>query len=581
MNGYGSPLNHTVSDKLKVAITGCGRRYASDSINNVGFAIAHLHATGWQQCGEDVELHGVDVAPDNLAFFGEKFGVPAERLFSSTKALYEALTPDVVSVVTWPELQAEMVSEAAAKGVRGIICEKPVATNILEIQKIREACKASDVKLAIAHQRRLSPEWVEAKKLLHSGAIGDKWMAEASVDGGWDMLSWTTHWFDMVNFLYDARPVSNLAGLDHTSVRRYGHAVENSVVVHVEYPANNGAVFINVENSPFCGIAIRGSNGLLQCEETKLTIYDASGRREIKAEELPDTGRLPWFQGLARGMVDALATGRPMPCDGAQTTLATEMAFLAMESARSHRRIRLDEPCEILFSPLEALQHSARPYLPPGKIVFHADEHFGGRGREGLVRAFKEHFGADLELIEVEKELTDADLAGAGLLLISHTDGLYPREGDATEETKKTLTQWVESGSPTILIHGALGAYPPWEQFRRWAGRAWIQGASSHPHGEVQLSVVAGAGYSPGWQSAWLPKDEVYTNLGATGKVRDLAWMDADFGRHPAVWVNAEWPNVGSLGSGSSWRRMVPARRAQRSGRIDSAGERSRQIAAH
>lgn len=533
--------------RLQVAIIGCGKRQQGDGLDNVGFAIRHLHARGWQACGVDVDLHGVDISPDNLAFFGETFGVPKERLHRSSAALYEALIPDVVAVVTWPGLHEPMVAEAAVKGVRGIICEKPAATSLIEVRQIRDVCKNHGAKLAIAHQRRLGRNWAHVKSLLHSGAIGDKWSAETRVDQGWDMLSWSVHWMDMINFLYDANPLTILAGLDHTGARRYGHAVENSAIVHVEYPGGNDAVFINSARSPIGnGISIRGSAGLIQSVDGGgVVVYDASGRREIKAEDLPDTGRLPWFEGLARDMADALGSGYDMPCDGDRTLLATEMALLAMESARSQRRLSFDEPAEILFSPLEALQRLPRPFLPPGRVVLHADEHFGGRGRDGLLRLFREHFGVEAELIEGDKVLTEGDLAGAGLLVISHTDGLWPREGDAPEETKQTLTRWIESGQPTLLVHGALGAYPPWDQFRRWAGRAWVKNVSHHPHGELTLRVAPGSGFHPGWESAWLPKDEVYSNLGSTGRVRDLAWMEADFGKHPAVWTNAEWPNIG------------------------------------
>src|SRR6202020_1579740 len=101
-----------------------------------------------------------------------------------------------------------------------------------------ETCRKAGVKLAVGHQRRLDPVFQLAKTLLHAGVIGEKWVLEGRVPDGWDILSWTTHWFDMANFFFESAPLRVLAGMDHRGNRRYQHAVEESSVVFAEYPGD-------------------------------------------------------------------------------------------------------------------------------------------------------------------------------------------------------------------------------------------------------------------------------------------------------------------------------------------------------
>src|SRR5262249_3959966 len=160
----------------------------------------------------------------------------SSQLFSSTQALYAAMKPDFVSVCTWPPLHAPMTIEAAQRGARGIICEKPMALDGGEIRQMREACEKAGARLAIAHQRRYEPHLQRARQILQGGEIGGDFVLEARVADGWDMFSWTVHWFDMANFLLDDMPASVLGGVDHTGQRRYQHAVENAAIAFVEYP---------------------------------------------------------------------------------------------------------------------------------------------------------------------------------------------------------------------------------------------------------------------------------------------------------------------------------------------------------
>ncbi|MGL4611155.1 MAG: Gfo/Idh/MocA family protein [Trueperaceae bacterium] len=174
---------------LNIAIIGCGRAQGGKE----GVGIAYAHANAWKATGAEFLLFGVDVNPENLAKFGEMYGLGKDQLFSSTEALYKAITPNIVNICTWPGLHAPMVIEAANAGVKAIRCEKPIALSMLEVQNMLNICKEKGVRVALGHQRRFNPYFLAARDLLRSDRLGGPYVVEARISDGWDIMSWTTH----------------------------------------------------------------------------------------------------------------------------------------------------------------------------------------------------------------------------------------------------------------------------------------------------------------------------------------------------------------------------------------------------
>lgn len=520
-----------LSEKIMrtAVVIGCGKYSGS----KVGWAIGHSHAQGWLAAFPDIALYGVDISSENLQAFGERFSLPPERLFGSTDDLYRTLTPDYVSVCTWPRLHAPQTIEAAQRGVKGIVCEKPLALNAGEIREMLAACRKAGVKLAVGHQRRLEPLFQLAKKLLREGVIGDKWVLEARVADGWDILSWTTHWFDMANFFFDSVPERVLAGMDHHGNRRYQHAVEENSVVFAEYPGGRQAIFVTGPADPLgISIAIRGTEGMLSLAD-KVEVFNRQGYR---AHE-PKPAAIAGFPLVFRELVAAVEEGKPMECDAEVCAAATEVAYAAYESARTRKAVSL--PLATQFAPFEILQHRPKPALKPGRIVLLADEHFGSGGREGIHDALAETTGRKIDLVDASHDLTPAMLADAAYLLLYHT------QAEASAATQSTLRDWVGRGHPLILVHAALGAYPKWEEYGRWAGRVWVWDESDHPHQETVLRTTAEGAKVFGWEEAWLPRDEVFIKLGDRSPCRDLVSAQIPEGTFPAVWINDRQPNIG------------------------------------
>lgn len=520
-----------------------------------GFAIGHMHARSWQALKEhDLQLCAVDIHPANLQAFAEKFAIPSQRCFASTEALYAALTPDVVSICTWPGLHAQQVIQAAQAGVKAIVCEKPLALDPDQMNQMIANCQRMNCHLVVAHQRRYDPAFEAARDILRQGKLGDRLILEARVGDHWDMLSWTVHWFDIASFLLDDQPVRILAGVDHRMGRRYQHAVENESVVFVTYSQGHQGIFITgpeaILSQPIC---IRGEKGELRLGGSEMLLLTRDGSKVIP---VPHANGFPGlFTDVLQVLQGQLTQTRCSVGVVGGGDMGTRMAYAAQESARVHQTLEL-EHFHVGYAPMEVLQHPPTSGWLVDKAVLLADPHHrdpatGLSGLDGVRAALGACVAQHVAVVPAEqRELVEADLSGCGLLVIYHT------QKTASPAQQEVIQSHVEKGLPLLVVHCGIGAYANWPVWREWIGRYWVwppeatasQPASVHPHLPTSLRVdPASQAFFP-WQEAWLPRDEVYGSLGQASAVQVLATMHAQDGSdtiaEPAIWRSTVKPNI-------------------------------------
>ena len=113
---------------------------------------------------------GCSRGQEHLEWFGHRFNVTA--LYQDFRRMFAEQQLDVVAIVTHPGLHRAIVEAAVGSGVRGILCEKPLALNLRDADAIVEACRGVGCVLAVNHSRRWNPAWIKGRELVHSGAIG-------------------------------------------------------------------------------------------------------------------------------------------------------------------------------------------------------------------------------------------------------------------------------------------------------------------------------------------------------------------------------------------------------------------------
>lgn len=108
--------------------------------------------------------------PDRAATAAARLGIPAS--YGTYEDLLGAGDIDAVYIPLPNNLHAEWTIKAAATG-KHVLCEKPLALTTAQAEEMARACRAAGVKLAEAFMYRHHPSWVETRRLIREGAIGD------------------------------------------------------------------------------------------------------------------------------------------------------------------------------------------------------------------------------------------------------------------------------------------------------------------------------------------------------------------------------------------------------------------------
>ncbi len=144
--------------------------------------------------------------------------------FDSVKALVAHPDVDAIFITSPNSFHCEETILAAEAG-KHVLCEKPMALNVAECQRMIDACKKNNVKLMVGHMLRLSPLVVRMKELVQSGAIGRviraesnfiydgrlstrSWLLDRKIAGGGPTFDVGIHCLDTLRFILDDEVVS-------------------------------------------------------------------------------------------------------------------------------------------------------------------------------------------------------------------------------------------------------------------------------------------------------------------------------------------------------------------------------------
>ncbi len=126
--------------------------------------------------------------------------------YADYREMLEKEDLDIVSVCPrWVDCHLEMVLACVDAGCH-IYCEKPMAMNLEDADRMVDAADQAGIKLAVAHQGVYLPQVQEVKGRIESGEIGrlEALYALGKQDhrgGGEDMMVLGTHLFSLMRFL--------------------------------------------------------------------------------------------------------------------------------------------------------------------------------------------------------------------------------------------------------------------------------------------------------------------------------------------------------------------------------------------
>ncbi|MGN6359569.1 MAG: Gfo/Idh/MocA family protein [Thermomicrobiales bacterium] len=184
--------------------------------------LPHSHAAAYHAVPATEVVAVCDIMPEATARFGATWGPAAT--YTDYRAMIERERLDLISIVTPDHLHAEVLLAACAAGIRGIFCEKPIATTLADADRMIAAAERSGAKVLVNHTRRFDPFYRQAKWLLDEGAIGALRRILGTMGGPRAMLFRNgTHLLDTIAYFADAAPLWVSAELDDED-RGYGTA---------------------------------------------------------------------------------------------------------------------------------------------------------------------------------------------------------------------------------------------------------------------------------------------------------------------------------------------------------------------
>ncbi len=158
---------------LKVGVVGCGIIAQTH--------IGYIRAAG----GEVVGVADVSTARGND--FADRHGV--QRTYTSVEHLLDVERPDVVHILTPPHTHADAAVAALTRGVHTLV-EKPVATDVTDVDRMQKAAEEGGVILTVDHNRLFDPPMLEARRLADEGGLGEVVAVESFQAGGASQRGW-------------------------------------------------------------------------------------------------------------------------------------------------------------------------------------------------------------------------------------------------------------------------------------------------------------------------------------------------------------------------------------------------------
>ena len=133
---------------------------------------------GWHAAGE-CELVGMapaDRFDDVNRFSNQPAWGPTTRAYDDYRQMLDETKPDVACVAMQYYQNAAAIVEAASRGIH-VIAEKPVATTLDDLERVRQAVARHNVRLTALLAMRFEPRIHAARKAVADGLIGEPILA--------------------------------------------------------------------------------------------------------------------------------------------------------------------------------------------------------------------------------------------------------------------------------------------------------------------------------------------------------------------------------------------------------------------
>ena len=328
----------------RCAVVGC---------RNIGFH----HAQGFLGLDNATLVAGCDLSQERLEEFSDscKENWPDLACYTSHQEMLAEESLDILTVATSDHRHADIVVDAAEAGVKGIFCEKPLATNLADADRMVAACERNGTLLSVDHSRRFEPAWLHAKnEIVDKGIIGPVQYVIGTLSGERAMLFRNgTHTIDAMCWFAGAEPTLVVGDLE-TGYEDYSQYRGDGGHEPVTEPGAYGFLrFANGVRGFYVGgskttplpkqrLEVVGTTGRLIAESSEhITLMRAD---EVEVIEMPLGDQTAIARGVQE-LVGALAQNRPSVSPGRAGLTVVEVIIGILESQqRGHTPVSIPVP---------------------------------------------------------------------------------------------------------------------------------------------------------------------------------------------------------------------------------------------
>jgi predicted dehydrogenase len=266
---------------------------------------------------------------------------------------------DAVWICTPPFQHADQAAEFADAKVH-VFCEKPIAVELSEADRMIAACKKGGVKLMVGHVIRYYPETLEIKRRVERGDVGDPvfafgrrltgstlrelspWARDPKLSGGFAIES-GVHEIDTVRFL-GGEVETIYARVRYDDPEHPGFDTDFRALMGLR-----GGAGAEVAESRYSGMA-QWAWGVTGSKATAISRRRGTVSHVIMGEEerVDPVDPVTRADGVNASMlaenqafVDAIESGKDVPIPGEEGRRNVEVALAGPRSARENRLVAL------------------------------------------------------------------------------------------------------------------------------------------------------------------------------------------------------------------------------------------------
>ncbi len=181
--------------KLKAAIVGLGQIGSRYQEKRSGIV---THAQMYQSDTSFDLVAGYDPNPTQRQHFKKRY--PKALVYSDLKKMMTEVKPHVVSVASPPQFHLENIANVLPHKPKAIFCEKPLAHNLNDANKIKSLIDKSQTHFLVNFSRRFDKTHQQVKKDIQNKRWGSPRLIEGYVSGSFTSMA--SHLIDSISWFF-------------------------------------------------------------------------------------------------------------------------------------------------------------------------------------------------------------------------------------------------------------------------------------------------------------------------------------------------------------------------------------------